>query len=128
MAESDYDARAAHTAAVREAALARFVPEVKRALAAAPNVRAWPTDWDERGAIEYFYRTKSILTDSANAANVRTALLSMGAYGEADDGDTDRAQRTATHSGDAALAKFDVTVRESQHTPGVLDDLDTRFG
>lgn len=128
MPENDSDARAAHTAAVREAALARFVPEVKRALEVKPNVRAWPGNWHERGAVDYFYKTKSILTGPANAANVRTALRSMGAYPEADGGDVDPAPLTATQSPDAGLARFDVTVRESQHTPNVLDDLDARFG
>jgi subtilisin family serine protease len=128
MSEDEYGARAENTAAVREAALARFVPEVKRALEAAPDVRAWPKDWDKRGAIDYFYKKKSILTGPANAANVRTALLSMGSYHEADDGDSDPAQRAAAQSPGAGMAQFNVTVREDQHTPDVLKDLDARIG
>ena len=70
---------------VRHEALARLVPEVKTALAAAPDVRAWPPNWHELGSeklgeIEYFYKTKSILTHSAHATNVRTALVSLGSY------------------------------------------------
>jgi subtilisin family serine protease len=128
MSENDYDARAAHAAAVRQAALARFVPEVKRALEAAPDVRAWPSDWDRIDAIDYFYKTKSILTGPANASSVRTALLSLGAYHEADDDDTHREQRAAAQSPDAGLAQFSVTVHEDQHTPDVLKDLDARVG
>ena len=85
MSENNYAARAAD---VRDEALARLVPEVKTALAAAPDVRVWPPNWDQLGKdklgeIEYFYRTKSILTHPAHATNVRTALVSLGGYDDA---------------------------------------------
>jgi Subtilase family len=129
MSESNDAARAT---GVRHEALARLVPEVKTALAAAPDVRAWPPNWhelgrDKLGEIEYFYKTKSILTHSAHASDVRTALVSLGSYDNTT-ARSDPAQKASAPPPAPGLAKFDVRVRESQHTPDLLHDLDQRLG
>ena len=43
--------------AARERLKQRLIPEVQTALMAAPEVRAWPPDWQSRGEIDYFYRS-----------------------------------------------------------------------
>jgi hypothetical protein len=129
MSENNYAAR---TADVRDEALARLVPEVKTALAAAPDVRVWPPNWDQLGKdklgeIEYFYRTKSILTHPAHATNVRAALVSLGGYDDASSR-SEPGQNGSERPSAPGLAQFDVRVRESQHTPDLLQDLDERVG
>jgi subtilisin family serine protease len=129
MTKNDYGLQAEQGAAVRKAALERFVPEVNRALAVASDVRAWPTNWANRGEIDYFYKSKSILTDPANTANVRTALASLGCIPETDDSSTEPGPHTEVQSLAGRLAQFNVTIRSPKnHTPDVLRDLDARVG
>jgi subtilisin family serine protease len=95
----------------------RLVPEVRMALDADPEVRAWPLNWDDERQLDYFYHSRSLLTRDRDLPRVQDALRSLGALH--DDG------------GDAligGITRVGVHVRESQHTPDVVDDLDSRLG
>ncbi len=127
----DEEARAAdrHEAA-REALRQRLIPEVRTALLSDREVRAWPTNWDERGEIGYFYRSGSLLTRDADIRRVHGALRALGALPPED------ADREAPDIRDAAdggalisgLTRLAAQVRESQHTWNVVEDLDERLG
>lgn len=98
------------------------------ALDADPEMRAWPLSWEQDRHVAYFYRSKSLLTRDRDLSRVQDALRSMGAL--SDEGDDVRAAQDETD--DRALiggiSRLDVRVRESQHTPDVVDDLDRRLG
>lgn len=107
----------------RAAALARLVPEVSTALAAAPDVRAWPLDWQNAGEIDYFYRSASLLAADGDVERVRSALRDLGA-------DTTNTTNTPADasSGIRGVTRLQVQIRDSQHTPDLLADLEDRFG
>ncbi len=101
----------------REAAFRRLVPEVRTALNNAPDVRVWPPSWHDDEWVDYFYHSSSVLTRDRDLSRVRDVLRDLGAL--RDDG------------GDALIGgvtRFGVNVRESQHTPDVVEDLDRRLG
>ncbi len=101
----------------REAALRRLVPEVRTALNNAPDVRAWPPSWHDDEWVDYFYHSSSVLTRARDLPRVRDVLRDLGALRD--------------EGGDAligGLTRLGVNVRESQHTPDVVDDLDRRLG
>jgi subtilisin family serine protease len=101
----------------REATLQRFVPEVRTALDNAPDVRAWPPSWHDDEWVDYFYHSSSLLTRDRDLPRVRDVLRDLGALRDG--------------GGDALIGgvtRLDVNVRESQHTPDVVEDLDSRLG
>lgn len=101
----------------RETAFRRLVPEVRTALNNALDVRAWPPSWHQDESVDYFYHSSSLLTRDRDLPRVQEALRALGAL--RDDG------------GDAVIGgvtRIDINVRESQHTPNVVEDLDSRLG
>jgi subtilisin family serine protease len=114
----------------REENRQRLVPEVQTALQNAPDVRAWPENWAEEGQVDYFYRSKSLLTRDRDLPRVRDALRSWGALPD------ERADATAADSPAEAedralnsrITRLDVQIRDSQHTPDVVDRLDQSLG
>jgi subtilisin family serine protease len=101
----------------REENQQRLVPEVRMALDADPEVRAWPLNWDDEGQFDYFYHSRSLLTRDRDLPHVQDVLRTLGALRD-EGGDT-------LISG---ITRLGVHVRESQHTPDVVDDLDSRLG
>ena len=101
----------------REAALRRLVPEVRTALSNAPDVRVWPPSWHDDEWVDYFYHSSSVLTRDRDLPRVRDVLRDLGALRD--------------EGGDALIGgvtRLGVNVRESQHTPDVVEDLDRRLG
>jgi subtilisin family serine protease len=98
------------------AALRRLVPEVRTALNNAPDVRAWPPNWHD-DQWDYFYHSGSLLTRDRDLSRVRDVLRELGALRD--------------EGGDSLIGgvtRLGVNVRESQHTPGLVDELDGRLG
>ncbi len=112
-------------AAGREALTQRFIPEIRTALAAAPDVRVWPPNWADIGSIDYFYRTSSLLVRDADLARVGTALAALGATPPSDDNANEATPELALVDG---LTRMRARVRESQHTADLVMDLDGRLG
>ncbi len=107
----------------------RLVPEVRTALQNAPDVRAWPLNWDERGRIDYFYRSRSLLARDRDLPRVHSALRALGVqFGDADTAAAQALPEPADHALVSGVTRLDARVRESQHTPDVVDDLDRRLG
>jgi len=101
----------------REATFRRLVPEVRTALSNAPDVRVWPPSWHEDQWVDYFYHSSSVLTRDRDLPRVRDVLRALGALRDG--------------GGDALIGgvtRLGVNVRESQHTPDVVEDLDRRLG
>jgi subtilisin family serine protease len=112
----------------REQTLRRLVPEVRTALQNAPDVRAWPLTWREDEWVDYFYHSSSLLTRDRDLPRVRQALSSMGAlHDEGEDAATAQAE-AEDRALSGGITRLDVHVRESQHTPDLMDDLDRRVG
>lgn len=113
-----------------EANRQRLVPETRAALRRDPEVRAWPPTWEQDRHVAYFYRSKTLLTRDRDLPRVRDALRSLGALpGEHDaTAATDGAAATDGHALIAGISRLGVQVRDSQHTPDVVDDLDKRLG
>lgn len=100
-----------------DATLRRLVPEVRTALNNAPDVRAWPPSWHDDEWVDYFYHSGSVLTRDRDLPRVRDVLRDVGALRD--------------EGGDALIGgvtRLGVNVRESQHTPDVVEDLDRRLG
>jgi subtilisin family serine protease len=113
----------------REQNLERLIPEVRTALQHAPEVRVWPPNWGDTGQIDYFYRSRSLLTRDRDLPRVRESLQGLGVQFE--DADTAAAEgrpETADHALVSGITRLDAHVRESQHTPDVIDHLDKRLG
>ncbi len=102
---------------ISEATLRRLVPEVRTALDNAPDVRVWPPRWQEDEWVDYFYHSSSLLTRDRDLARVQDALRALGAWRD-DAGD----------SLTSGVSRLGVSVRESQHTPDLVEDLDHRLG
>ena len=101
----------------REAAFRRLVPEVRTALDNAPDVRVWPSSWHDDERVDYFYHSGSVLARDRDLPRVRDVLRDLGALRD--------------EGGDAPIGgvtRLGVNVRESQHTPDVVEDLDRRLG
>ena len=101
----------------REAAFQRFVPEVRTALNNAPDVRAWPPSWHDDEWVDYFYHSSTLLTRDRDLSRVQDVLRDLGALRD--------------EGGDALIGgvtRLGVNVRESQHTPDLVEDLDGRLG
>ncbi len=101
----------------REATLRRLVPEVRTALNNAPDVRAWPPSWHDDEWVDYFYHSSSLLTRDRDLSRVQSVLRDLGALRD--------------EGGDALIGgvtRLGINVRESQHTPDVADELDSRLG
>ena len=114
-------------AAAREAHEQRFVPEIRMALAAAPDVRVWPPNWADIGSIDYFYRSSSLLVRDADLGRVGTALDALGAMPLESPSDIG-GQATPDLALIDGLTRMRAHVRESQHTADVVKDLDDRLG
>lgn len=110
----------------REANRQRLVPETRAALQRDPEVRAWPPSWEQDRHVAYFYRSKSLLTRDRDLPRVRDTLRALGALPD------EHAASGGTDDNDDALiagvSRLGIGVRDSQHTPDVLDDLDRRLG
>jgi len=100
----------------RDAVLQRLVPEVRTALNNAPDVRAWPPNWHD-DQWEYFYHSSSLLTRDRDLSRVQDVLRDLGALRD-EGGDTLI----------GGVTRLGVNVRESQHTPDLVDELDSRLG
>ena len=90
---------------------------MRTALNNAPDVRAWPPSWHDDEWVDYFYHSSSVLTRDRDLPRVRDVLRDLGALRD--------------EGGDALIGgvtRLGVDVRESQHTPDVLEDLDRRLG
>jgi subtilisin family serine protease len=106
----------------------RLVPETQNALKLDPDVRAWPLTWEQDRHVEYFYRSKSLLTRDRDLPRVLDALRSLGGL-SGEQGSTAAASSAAEDRAlIAGISRVDVQVRDSQHTPDVLNDLDKRLG
>src|SRR4029453_8339073 len=104
----------------------RLVPEVRTALDADPEVRAWPLSWEQDRHIDYFYRSRSLLTRDGDLSRVQDVLRALGAYAaEAEAESRAEGEDCALIRG---ITRLDVHVRDSQHTPDVINDLDGRLG
>jgi subtilisin family serine protease len=107
----------------------RLVPEVRTALRAAPGVRAWPLTWDEEEQIDYLYRSRSLLTRDRDLPRVQDALHALGVrYQDADTAAAEGRAESADRALVSGITRVDVSIRDSQHTPHVVDDLDGRLG
>jgi subtilisin family serine protease len=105
----------------------RLVPETQSALKLDPDVRAWPLNWEHDRHVEYFYRSKSLLARDRDLQRVLDALRSLGAL--PDDANSFGSSGGADdHALIAGISRLDVQVRDSQHTPDVVADLDRRLG
>lgn len=127
---ADGDAIAAFAAEerARQANQQRLVPETQSALKLDPDVRAWPLSWEQDRHVDYFYRSKSLLTRDRDLPRVSDALRTLGALPD-QNAATGVASRGADgHSLIAGISRVDVQVRDSQHTPDVVADLDGRLG
>src|SRR5215470_1413459 len=60
----------------------RLVPEVRIALDADREIRAWPPSWEQDRHVGYFYRSRSLLTRDRDLPRVHDALRSLGALPE----------------------------------------------
>ena len=101
----------------REVAFRRLVPEVRTALNNAPDVRVWPPNWPDDESVDYFYHSSSLLTRDRDLSRVRDVLRDLGALRD-EGGDTLI----------GGVTRLGVNVRESQHTPDLVDELDSRLG
>jgi subtilisin family serine protease len=106
----------AATERAREAAFRRLVTEVRTSLNNAPDVRAWPPSWHDDG-FDYFYHSSSLLTRDRDLSRVQDALHGLGAWRD-----------DAEDSLVGGVTRLGVNVRESQHTPDLVEDLDHRLG
>ncbi|HET6877015.1 MAG TPA: S8/S53 family peptidase [Jatrophihabitans sp.] len=106
----------------RSAALRRLNQEVGTALQVSPDIEAWPRDWAERGQVDYFYKSGSLLTHDRNAEKVRSALSILGADDEGDAPDTGLTGPTP------GVVQLRARVRESQRTPELVAELEERLG
>jgi len=111
-----------------EANRQRLVPETQSALKLDPDVRAWPLSWEQDRHVEYFYRSKALLTRDRDLPRVLDVLRTLGALP-----DEHATTGAAPGRGDddaliAGISRLDVQVRDSQHTPDVVADLDKRLG
>jgi subtilase family protein len=106
----------------------RLVPEVRTALSVDPEVRAWPLSWEQDQHFAYFYRSKSLLTRDRDLSRVQDALRSLGALPDEGEDVTAAQGEGDDHALISGITRLDVRVRESQHTPDVVDDLDRRLG
>jgi subtilisin family serine protease len=102
---------------ISEATLQRLVPEVRTALENAPDVRAWPLNWHDDKWVDYFYHSSSLLTRDRDLPRVQDALRGLGAWRD-----------DAEDSLVGGVTGLGVSVRESQHTPDLVRDLDNRLG
>src|SRR5438876_9582319 len=101
----------------REAALWRLVPEMRTALDNAPDVRAWPPSWHDDEWVDHFNHSTSLLTRDRDLSRVQDVLRDLGALRD-EGGDTLI----------GGVTRLGVNVRESQHTPDLIDELDSRLG
>jgi subtilisin family serine protease len=106
----------------------RLVPETRKALDLDRDVRAWPLRWEQDRHVEYFYRSKSLLTRDRDLPRVLDALRALGALPGEQAGAAADGSGAGDHALIAGISRLDVQVRDSQHTPDVLDDLDKRLG
>ena len=126
MSQHDDMARATDALkAARERLKQRLIPEVQTALTTAPEVRAWPPDWQLRGEIDYFYRSSSVLTRDADIPRVRETLTGLGAMPDDDSGQQAGESSPNLING---ISRLMTRVPESQHTADVVEDLDKRLG
>jgi subtilisin family serine protease len=101
----------------REVAFRRLVPEVRTALNNAPDVRAWPPSWHDNESVDYFYNSSTLLTRDRDLPRVQDVLRDLGAWRD--------------EGGDpliGGVTRLGVNVRESQHTPNLVEELDSRLG
>src|SRR5260221_13037110 len=82
MPDNSDRARAAADEKAREKTLQRLLPEVRTALQNAPDVRAWPLNWEDDEWVDYFYHSSSLLTRDRDLPRVQDALRSWGALRE----------------------------------------------
>ncbi len=126
MSQQDDMARAADAReAARERLKQRLIPEVQTALMAAPEVRAWPPDWQSRGEVDYFYRSSSVLTRDTDIPRVRETLSGLGAMPDDDSGQPAHVSSPNLING---ISRLTTRVPESKHTPDIVEDLDKRLG
>jgi subtilisin family serine protease len=127
---ADGDAIAAFAAEerAREANRQRLVPETQSALKLDPDVRAWPLTWEQDRHVEYFYRSESLLTRDRDLPRVSDALRTLGALPDVHGPTGDASGGPDDHALIAGVSRIDVQVRDSQHTPDVVADLDKRLG
>jgi subtilisin family serine protease len=111
-----------------EANRQRLIPETQSALKLDPDVRAWPLSWQQDRHIEYFYRSKSLLTRDRDLPRVSEALRTLGALPDEQPATGAASAGTVDHALMAGVSRVDVQVRDSQHTPDVVADLDKRLG
>lgn len=108
----------------RAAARERFVPEVRRAIAAADfEVQAWPPDWELAGEIDYLYRPGVVLTSDADAGRVLDALqvapLRAGAV---------RAADATVNTPISGIARVQFPVSDPRDTVAALEHIDRELG
>jgi subtilisin family serine protease len=111
-----------------EANRQRLIPETQSALKLDPDVRAWPLSWQQDRHVEYFYRSKSLLTRDRDLPRVSEALRTLGALPDEQPATGAASAGTVDHALMAGVSRVDVQVRDSQHTPDVVADLDKRLG
>ena len=112
----------------REANRQRLVPETQSALRLDPDVRAWPLRWEQDRHVDYFYRSKSLLTRDRDLPRVLDTLRALGALPGEHGGTGAAPGGTDDHALIAGISRLDLQVRDSQHTPDVVADLDKRLG
>lgn len=104
----------------------RFVPELRRAMAAAEfDVQAWPPDWENLGDIDYLYRPGILLTHESDAARVAESLRSAPAVGEASSRD---AAEPTFETPITGITRVRFPVTDPQHTVAALEHVERNLG
>jgi subtilisin family serine protease len=122
----------------------RLVAEAEFALDSVEekNIRAWPPNWKDQGRIDYFYRSKHVLTRDTDVDRVRSALRSLGAeVADPPDlaDDAEDSEQSGAAIADAAGSGIEgliegVTLlkptweRQEKRTANLIEDLDSRLG
>lgn len=129
MPESNGASVSAGDEQARAAALRRLPAEVRMALDNDRGVRAWPLTWERDSWVDYFYHSGSLLTRDRDVPRVRDALRALGVeYEDADAAAIEGGANAKDLAMFSGVSRLDVRVRDSQHTPDVVEDLDRRLG
>jgi subtilisin family serine protease len=110
----------------RTAARERFVPEVRRAMAAANfDIAAWPPDWETAGEIDYLYRPGILLTPESDAGRVAESLRDAPAV---ERHARRRGWEPAADTPVSGIARVRFPVAQAHHTVAALEHVEQQLG